>query len=572
MIQEQESFLAGLDLITPTIDIPNNGYVWTINGRSRFGYIQPIPQPKEVTSYPPGIKQGILAVGNAIIAFVAGKAYYKVYGQAGYSVVPNFSMSPTATLVYSQPVPISSFNYIRNLSDATSIDNPINKQYSGRIAGMPSGIVCQDGVTQPQLIAYDEVNQVFFSRTLGTFAVWAQNNPEYVPVGKQMMYMSGKLFIVAPDGHSVYQSVSGQPLNFMMNIDPSGNKATTEALGGAATTSFAFDYDSITCIEPVNIPDSFIYATAYNTRVVQLDYTRTVFGEPLFTQAIRIDSGILNQYAVADISGDYAFAGVDGIKTFNAVQGLHFQGRNSTFSRVISKLFIGISQSYVCTFYYDNYVFFSVDTVLGPALVVYDTMNGCWAAIDMQGIGKVIQAAVIDLPIELRVYVITDTQKIYQLYSPHQPADKCSILTRAYSTSGMNNQYAASVSKVNSDIPLSEMKSQAVDLVFRGDSVGTNVELVEFVNGILKGDLIKPLQPTTPLVSPSTDILASALLEQEGERITFAFKDTPRGYKLSYLISWQSYAALMKIRLTTTDTSQVVADSQRSLTIGRKLT
>jgi hypothetical protein len=560
-----------LDLITPTIDIPNNGYVWTINGRSRFGYIQPIPQAEEVTSYPPGIKQGIVAVGNAIIVFVAGKAYYKVYGMSGYAVVANFSMSPTAKLIYSQPVPVSSINYVRNLSDPTSIDNPIDRNYTGRVAGTPNGIVCQDGVSQPQLIIYDANLQVFYARDLWTFDKWSQTSPEYVPIGAQMMYMSGKLFIVAPDGHSVYQSVSGQPLNFMMNIDKYGNKGASEDIGGAKTTSFAFDYDIITCIFPVNIPDSFIYATAYNTRVISLDYTRTVFGEPLFNQSTIIDSGIINQYAIADINGDYAFAGVDGIRSFNAVQQFHFQGRNTNFSRVISKLFIGVNQSYVATFAFDNYQFFSVDSVLGPILVVYDTVNGVWSSIDMQGIGKVVQAAVIDLPIELRVYVVTDSQKIYRLYSPHQPADKCSLLTRAYSTSGVNNQYTATNVGMNSSIPLSEIKSQAVELVFRGDATGTDVELSEFCNGVQKGLLTKPLQPVAvQLQSSGIELVATALLEQEGERITYAFKDTPRGYKLSYLISWQSFAALMKIRLTTTDTSQVVADSQRSLIIGRK--
>ena len=114
----------------------------------------------------------------------------------------------------------------------------------------------QDGINQPWLIQLNELINILTARKLNTYNQWSNvssgaNSREYVPIGKQMMYLNSILFIVAPNGRSIYRSVSGRPLDFMVNIDVDGKKVPSEIIGGAASVSFAADFDEITCITPV---------------------------------------------------------------------------------------------------------------------------------------------------------------------------------------------------------------------------------------------------------------------------------------------------------------------------------
>lgn len=570
MIFEQNSFKSGSDLISPDTQIKDDAYAWLVNGRNRYGYIEPVTTAFELPNVPVGKKQGVISIGTNVIVFVSGKAYYKKKDATRWVQIPNFQMSATANRIYSITVPASTRDYQRKLNASGDIADQIVQDSAARIGGTPSGIVCQDGVTQPKFIGYAESGGVFNARTLGTYAQWTVTTPEYVPIGLFMMYVSSKLFVVAADKQSVYQSVTGQPLNFMMNIKKDGSKEPLESVGGADSTSFAFDYDQITCLQPVNITDSFIYSTNKTTRVISLNYNFTIFGEPLFAERAKISSGIINQEALVEISGDYAMGNYEGLRTFNAVQQVQFEGRNTVFSRGIAKLLKDIRQTNIVAMSYDNYCLFSVDTVCGPALAVFDSMTSQWSAIDLLDIGKVKECAIVDLPADVRMYVITETDKLYQLYSASAVAKQPYVYTRAFSSNYANSSAGSQEFMTNSVPPVTEIKSQNVDLIFKQGTSNGTVYCTEFCDGISSKTLTKPIAEASVAVPYTLLPAIQPLIEPEGERITFNFKDAKRGFKLGYVISWDTDAVLMKLRVTTSDFSQTVANTQRNNVIASK--
>lgn len=566
MIFEQDSFVDGMNLTLPDVEVTSSGYCLCVNARTRFGYIDPITLPIEVVGAPAGLKQGLITVGNSVILFVAGFAYYKLYNSDNWIKVPGFAMNANVSNIYSIAVPASSLDYVRTLPTSGNIQDAIIRNFNSRVGGTPASIVCQDGVTQPQLITFNEITNIFAARNLNTYGLWTMSNPEYVPVGLFMFFLNNKLFIVSPDQSQIYQSTTGQPLNFAVNIKPDGTPG-----GDASTVSFAFDYDPITCVRPVNVANSFMYATKTTSRVITLDYTNTIFGEPQYQQAALIETGILNQYSLVEISGDYAFTNYEGLTSFNAVQQLKFEGRNSVFSKSIAKLFTNILQVNTVCFSFDNYAIFAVNTVAGAVFVVYDSLASKWIGCDNFNIGQVLQASRVDLPGEVRQYVITDQNKLFQLYSPDAPTATPAVLTRAYSTIGANNYYTGTGSYPNASPTITDIKSQKVDLVFRDGTVDGTVTCAELCEGVLKKTRTLSLIAAEPVSLNAIIPSFQSIIEPEGGRATFNFSDTPRGFKLSYLISWNTDAALMKLILTTTDYTATVSNQQRNLTLGKQL-
>src|ERR1041385_4857019 len=283
MNYNQKSFADGLDTITNDTAISQASYPWLINGRNRFGRIDPILKHVRLDTAPVGLKQGIIGVGNVVVIFVAGKAYYNQIGSDIWFQIPAFAMDETISRYYTLAVPASYLNFVRKLGASVNAEMVLSTDF--KVAGTPAAIIVQDTINQPWLIIYDTTNQIFTARVSKNYNDWQNlsetaNDREYIPIGRQMFYINGKTFIVSKDRKSLYQSITGRPLDFMMNVDINGNKAPSELIGGAATTSFNFDFDEITCVQPVSIPDSFVYATRHLVRLITMDYTNTIFGEP----------------------------------------------------------------------------------------------------------------------------------------------------------------------------------------------------------------------------------------------------------------------------------------------------
>src|SRR6267142_72310 len=197
----QKSFQTGLNLLTADTNIAQDGYVWAINARNRYGYLEPRKMDELIAGAPTDFK----------------------------------------------------------------------------VSGTPQCIVVQDGINQPQLITYDTENQLFTSRVSKNYNDWQNtstnaNDREYVPIGRQMMMFNQTLCMKSIDGKSMFRSVTGRPLDFMVNVDIFGNKQPSESVGGASSVAQAFDFDEITCLQVIDIPDCFVWGTRRTTRIVQADY------------------------------------------------------------------------------------------------------------------------------------------------------------------------------------------------------------------------------------------------------------------------------------------------------------
>lgn len=545
----QEQFSGGQNLIVADTSIAIEGYKLLVNGRNRFGQIEAIKAPEELTLLPDGLRQGGASIGNVFIVFIAGCAYYKFFDEDTWYPIVGFSMSSTVEQYYCQVVPQSNFNFVRKLSTSGSVNSEIVIDNSFIVAGTPSGLVVQDGINQPWIIFYDWTNNLVTARVTKTYADWANvsavaDDREYVPIGKQMMVLNGKLFIVSPDGTSVYHSVTGRFLDFVINITPEGEKLATESQGGAPSTSFAFDYNQITCLHPTSITDTFIYATATDLRLVVLDYTNTLFGEPTFKEAAKVSVGVVNQFSVEEVLGDYAIIDFEGVTNFNAVRQLKVEGRNSPFSIQISRVLKDKRQSKACCVSFDNYLLFSLDTNIGSVIAVYDSLLNKWASFDITEAVRVKQFIVVEDEDESKIYAIT-ADKVFELFSSEDVA-QTTLFTRAWKVS-----------------PKVEHKGQYLRLIFCDSSEASTVRVMEFVDDRLSSYKTVALVSnsrgvTYPVIPPVVPSHKFGL-----NNVNIPIHEGLAGHKISFAISWKSDAKLNQLELMTSE-----QNSQHSLQQG----
>ena len=538
---EQASFEAGMNLILPTNQIPPNGYQWLINARQRLGYIDPNKANELLDGAPAGKKQGIIGVGDVLIAFIAGSAYYNIDGTTNWIKIPGFAMDTVVDRYYTLAVPASTFNYVRKRSGAGA-EAQLIVTTDFAVSGTPAGILVQDTVNQPWIIFYDESSGTFTSRVTKNYSNWSNassvaNDREYVPIGRQMLLINDKVLVVSRDRKRLYQSVTGRPLDFIINVDINGNKLATESLGGADSTSFSFDFEEITCLANCNTPDSFFYGTAHNLRIITLDYTRTLFGEPRYFRSAVIDSGVVSQDCIIDILGDYAFIDTENVKKFNAVLQVRNEGRNSIFSLQVAGLLKGIKQHEpVCTVF-DNYALFYLKTRMGNLIAVYDTLKDVWCALDLTVVDRIKQFTMVSTVSENKLYAITHNDELYHMYG--SSATETAILaTRALA---------------NNDTSI-EHKGAFVRPMFTEGTVESTVYITEYVNGQLSGNVLSqplnavnmgvayPVRP--PVIPANADGIANP---------NFVFKDGLAGRDIYYIIAWSNDAKLEEIKFLTSD-------------------
>lgn len=541
MISQQTTFDGGMNLILPDTQIPENGYVMLINGRQRFGYVEPNYKHRELSNSPAGKKQNITALGNILIVFVAGKAYYQVDGTSVWIQVPGFLMSTSVDRYYTQVVPASTMNFIRK-STANGFNAPIVLSLDFNVSGTPACLVVQDTINQPWLIFQDETNNILTARVSKTYAQWANtsataNDREYVPIGRQMMFINQALHIVSPDRKSVYRSVTGRPLDFVVAVDVNGNKLADENQGGAKATSYAFDFNDITCLQAINIPDSFVYGTARNVRMISLDYTNRIFGEPTFTQSAIIDSGIVNQDSFAEMLGDYVFIDFENVKSFNAVQQLHVEGRNSIFSLQLSSVLNNIKQRTPACTAFNNYLLCYLKTNIGNLIAVYDILRQTWVSFDLTVVDQIKQFAIVETVTQSKLYCITSLDEVYQLYDSTQARECAYLFTRAIA---------------NVDFSV-EHKSQVVHPIFKSGTSDGVVGIVEYIDGHL-GNRISGqlLSASTGVAYPVQPPVIPSILTQI-DNTTWLLKDGRGGHKISYIIYWNTNAQLKGYIALTTD-------------------
>ena len=211
---------------------------------------------------------------------------------------------------------------------------------------------------------------------------------EYVPIGKQMAFHGGKLYVASADGTKLYHSVTGRPLDFMVPLNNDGDKIhAAESIGGVEAVAYTISNDPITCLKSLNTGELFV--GAFNSSyAVKPDTVNTIFGEPTFTKKFLFSTGPVNQNSVIDLLGDTAFIDRHGIRSFNAVQQSETIARDDIFSRPISDIFKNVVQdgTFQCAVVHDGYALFHLLTNLPEQYltVVYDMATKKFVSLDRQ--------------------------------------------------------------------------------------------------------------------------------------------------------------------------------------------
>lgn len=400
---QQLNFSGGMNMLLDPDQLADNEYVYAENVRCRLNTLQPVKNQTEVdltTLYliSGGTRlQGIRVFGQYLLAFSAGQAFYLDTALVGadWVQIEDLVMSALATSIYTELVPASTINMQRKLSSATDVLSPINLAPT-TTSGTLAAVVCQDGATRPWIIYIDAGLPV--ARVCYDYADWdntVSGVREYVPIGTFMKFFNGILYLIADDNTKIYRSVSGRPLDFMVNVDNAGAKASLEADGGAASVSYAVGYDKITCFQILDTDALFVATSGSQCWAVTPDYNNKIFGEPTFQKRFLFQAAVANQNSFISMLGDFAFITKTGIRSFNAVQQQLIEGNNNIFSQKIASLFEGVTQTALfdpstvgsdanrpCAAIFDNYALFSVKTTQGNVIVVYDTLNKTFPCVD----------------------------------------------------------------------------------------------------------------------------------------------------------------------------------------------
>jgi hypothetical protein len=462
----QTSFLGGMNLLGDDSRLQPNQYRIGYDVTNRYDVLDPVLASVQDTTVPTGLIQELTTFGNYVICFVSGFAYYRLYSDVVWTQINDFKMSITAPRFWSCPAPVALTNYVRfaatasssPVTTAASPNGPINLvNVAGAAAGNLPGLLVQDNINQPQFIFINSqgipscrvtqnLDQWMISFTDATNTVVAPNgdNREYVPIGNCMAWVNGILYLVSQDTNNLLRSVSGRPLDFVVNVVntlatntqpqsvqyPDGNQVDIPAFtqipgGGALTTAYSVGVGNISCIRALSTGGLFVAAGNANFAVTlnQTPGAPTLFGEYTFNRAYLFEATCLSDRAIIDTLGDTRFIDLTGVRSFNAVEQVQNEGRNTPFTANIQGIFgsdtnpIVQSSTSACALLFNNYEHYAVNTIFGYAILKYDTLNSCWTSVDVQqvpGVGVKILAK-IELGVR-RMFAVTTDNKLFTLY------------------------------------------------------------------------------------------------------------------------------------------------------------
>lgn len=505
----QSDFRGGQNLFDQDAVIADNEYGLAFNVRNRKTSLTPIKAALEDTTIPAGKKQGIYAFDRYILAFVNGHAYWKdVVLDTVWTKITGMFLDPNVNYIYCEVVPASKSNYEKRLISNTQIEgtpsnNPVNTTNIA-INGTPAGLVVQDGVNQGWLI-----DSTATARRLQTYLEWTKDSREYVPIMKQMKYLNGILFGVSKeDNKTIYRSVSGRPLDFVVNITSDGNKG-----GDAETTAYAAGFDEITLLSSLDTGELLV-GTNKNLFPIEFNYEKTIFAEPTFLNRRSIPVGVVNQFSFLsylrdDDFSDYFFIDEDGMRYLRATKDRN-EGRNSAFSLRIANA-LSEKQTVTAAVLFNDYGLFSVQTIYGNLIAVYDNKREQWVCFDQIGdVNPIKQFAVANQSSSPTLYAITGS-KIYKLY-------KATTYLEA-----IVNLKAITFGRVN-------LKLENVTAILVGSASNGELSVTEVVDGIEKKE------KTTPLDADLVDNVFVNFQQQ-----------STQGWKISLKVAWQDSSELLMV-------------------------
>lgn len=549
----QSTFSGGMNLLGDDTSLQPNQYRIGFNMRNRYGTLDLIKKGAEDPTAPVGLKQELITFGIYVLIFVAGAAYYRRYDQTGWITVVGFSMSKVAPRYWTKAVPISLTNYARLgvSSDPTDGSLPADAR-SGIVqvnnasalnAGNLPGLLVQDNINQPQFIFLDANGQPT-ARTTQSYDKWnitfaddgvtvTLDQREYVPIGNVMEFDGVTLYVASQDGSTIYRAVSGRPLDFVINVNTDGSKG-----GDAKTTAYSVGVGPISTLHLISGPALFVSAGGANFSVAKntSPTAPTEFGEYTFTRTFLFNDICLSDRAIIDTIGDTRFIDYTGLRSFNAVEQQQNEGRNSPFSSIIAAAFGKVRQNALgaCSIVFDNYELYSVQTIFGAGIAVFDTINACWTAFDTtQTNGQLIKTfAKIELDVQA-LFCITADDKLIQLYGG---TDNATAIVRPLSVSANQLQNNINV-KLNH--PKSEIKPTEFRIIVDDITEDCSITVTPYVNNrkSSSGSATQNIE-FVPSPNPSTDMTSLPDVDTQLENRLFTFPDCEQGWKAYCLFSW----------------------------------
>lgn len=371
---------------------PPNCYRVGLNCRVRENAIVGAFKPVRIDT-PDAIHQAVFTFDDQLLVVIAGSTYKLVGNEVQFLNVP--SMDGTVDQVFHELVPAPS-NFFMKQGGATETYNSVISTYA-------EAAILQDGINKPALI-----NSNLSSRRAQGYDEWSYNQPEYVPIGKQMAFSGNKLYVASPDGRKIYQSVSGRPLDFVLNIDDS----TGAKQGDANTTYIAVSAAALTALVPAQ-GSGFLAFTHYQgyTGLPDGNFPE-FFGEPYIRPDNLFPVGAVGQQSFTFSKGESLFVSSAGIQEFNQVMQQQRQSNASPFGApILSILNRPLTRVATCTV--DDYVFFGVSTIYGDGILVYDNIIEAFVSIDL--VGTVKEFAVLRTLTGARVFFITTANELFEL-------------------------------------------------------------------------------------------------------------------------------------------------------------
>ena len=570
----QTSFIGGMNMLLDDTHIGTNQYRVGFNVRNRYDRLDLISSSVEDIRAPKGIKQEMVTFGNYEILFVAGKAFYKYYTDIAWRQIQGFAMSTTAPRYWTCPIPVAETNYYR-IAATSTVTNSTAADKAGQIRanviagasqGNLPGLVVQDNQNQPQFIFLDN-NNTPACRTIQQFSQWSitftdmtntvvvpnGDQREYVPIGNAMAFVDGILYVASPDGNYIYRSVSGRPLDFVINV--SNLLATVSPYiqyggGDATTTAYSVGVGPITCMRALSNGALFVAAGNANFSVAKnrTPNAPTIFGEYDFIRTFLFNANCLSDRVIFDSLGDTRFIDSTGVRSFNAVQQTQNEGRNLPFTATVQPAFTikdkvtgkqtNILQDtlYSAAMLANDYELYGVQTVFGPAIAIYDTINQCWTSFDIEQTGN--KRVKIFCKIELSIqayFAVTEDDRVYQLYFSNQ-FDTGTVRTIGISA---NMLYAGQNIKLAD--PKYQIKPKAFRAILNNITQDCSLSVTPYINnrkssiGVMTKNItyVAPPNPTIGVLSfDDTDTMLQNLF--------FSTPDCEQGWKCFVLFGWTS--------------------------------
>jgi hypothetical protein len=310
--------------------------------------------------------------------------------------------------------------------------------------------------------------------------------------------------------------------------------------GDASTTAYSVGVGGISCLRTMSTGALFVSAANANFSVSlnTSPNAPTVFGEYTFLRQSLFEATNLSDRTILDSLGDTRFIGLTGVRSFNSVEQFQNEGKNDVFSSTIQAALQGIVQDAgsSAAMFYDNYEFYSLSTIFGPAIAVYDTITSCWVSFDVgQAGGKQIkQFAKIELSIQALFGISTD-DKVYQLYAGTE--DATSIVRTLSVNYSVISSYTGSPVRLSK--PECEVKLSNFRFVLNQIDKDCSASVIPFVNGrqTTEGEQTKGIS----YVAPNTMYSGLIQLPDTNKMIyngIFQFPNCEQGWCAHMIFSW----------------------------------